>query len=99
MRRLTLGFGILGIVAIAPMVCHAQTVYPTKPTMMLQCAMKKAPAGQRCDSIMEVDLPCYRECVQFCQDATQSVADEQECIRSQCLEGGPWGCGSRRRSR
>lgn len=42
--------------------------------------------------LMELDLGCYRECVAFCQEVTDSIFDERQCINDNCLEGGAFGC-------
>jgi hypothetical protein len=66
---------------------------PSKDRELYDCMKKTKRADLVCEIITpKIDLQCYRECVTFCQDVTDSIYDEQECIRSQCLEGGSWGC-------
>lgn len=39
-----------------------------------------------------IDLQCYRDCVEFCQGATDTIQKERNCIEDNCLEGGKFGC-------
>ena len=58
-----------------------------------QCLPKVTVLADGFVQVAEVDLTCYRDCVTFCQDMTDSIYDERKCIDESCLEGGLWSCG------
>ena len=42
--------------------------------------------------ITEVDPTCYHNCMDFCQENSDSNENYQDCLRQQCDEGGDFGC-------
>lgn len=87
-------------VALNPAFSAEMSKLPSSPKEIYSCLSGKSspsvdcpPLGTNNSRSRSINLQCYRECVTFCQDGTGSIEEEQDCIRSQCLEGGAWGCG------